>query len=233
MMNPIGIRNEDQIGTRDPWFAAHTTATSVLEHGGAVPGGTRVRRSGWPGWRSATGRSCGRRARAGSGWPSPSATTGTTPDATHAAPGSTSDPSSAPPPGRAPPGSGRGLARPAPNGPSPQGGWAEPLGGERASTPAVVRALAGHGVGAARPTSRQGRPPLMIWCCEDQTSDSGRRPQRRRRPRLLAGAVRRAAGPGRRSVRSGGSSAASQGVRARPAFGPAKKELLDDRRARR
>src|SRR2546423_11355615 len=36
--------------------------------------------------------------------------------------------------------------------------------------------------GAAQPTSRQGRPPLMIWCCEDQTSDSGRRPQRRRRP---------------------------------------------------
>ena len=131
-MNPIGIRNEDQIGSRDPWFEDRTTAISVLEHGGAVPGGARVWRSGWPGWRSATGRSCGRRARAGSGWPSPSATTGTTPDATHAAPGSTSDPSSAPPPGRAPPGSGRGLARPAPNGPSPQGGWAEPLGGERA-----------------------------------------------------------------------------------------------------
>jgi hypothetical protein len=33
MMNPIGIRNEDQIGTRDPWFADRTTATSVLEHG--------------------------------------------------------------------------------------------------------------------------------------------------------------------------------------------------------
>ena len=101
MMNPIGIRNEDQLGTRDPWFADRTTATSVLEHGGAVPGGTRVRRSRWPAWRSATGWSCGRRARAGSGWPMPSATTGTMPDATHAAPGSTSDPGSAPRPGSA------------------------------------------------------------------------------------------------------------------------------------
>jgi hypothetical protein len=113
-MNPIGIRNEDQMGSRDRWFEDRTTAISVLEHGGAVPGGTRVRRSGWPGWRSATGRSCGRRARASSGWPSPSATTGTTPNITHAAPGSTSDPSSAPPPGRAHRAPGEGWPRPTP-----------------------------------------------------------------------------------------------------------------------
>jgi hypothetical protein len=102
MMNPIGIRNEDRIGSRGPWFG-DCTATSVLEQGGAGPGGARVRRSGWVGRRSATGGSCGRRARAGSGWTSPSAMTGGTPNATRAAaPGSPSDPGSAPLPGSAP-----------------------------------------------------------------------------------------------------------------------------------
>jgi hypothetical protein len=101
-MNPIGIGNEDRIGSRGRWFGDGTTATSVLEHGGAGPGGTGVRRSGWVRRRSATGRSCGPRARAGSGWTSPSGTTGSAPNASHAAaPGSTSDPGSAPPPGRA------------------------------------------------------------------------------------------------------------------------------------
>jgi hypothetical protein len=102
MMNPIGIGNEDRIGSRGPWFG-DCTATSVLEQGGAGPGGARVRRSGWVGRRSATGGSCGRRARAGSGWTSPSAMTGGTPNATRAAaPGSPSDPGSAPLPGSAP-----------------------------------------------------------------------------------------------------------------------------------
>jgi hypothetical protein len=33
-MNPIGIGNEDRIGSRGRWFGDGTTATSVLEHGG-------------------------------------------------------------------------------------------------------------------------------------------------------------------------------------------------------
>ena len=81
--------------------------------------------------------------------------------------------------------------------------------------------------------SRQGRPPLMIWWCEDQPSDGGRRPQRRRGPRPLAGAVGPAAGPGRRPVWAGGPSAAGQGVRGWPAGRSAAQELLDARRARR
>jgi len=102
MMNPIGVGNEDRIGARGPWFG-DCTATSVLEQGGAGPGGARVRRSGWVGRRSATGGSCGRRARAGSGWTWPSAMTGGTRNATRAAaPGSPSDPGSAPLPGSAP-----------------------------------------------------------------------------------------------------------------------------------
>jgi hypothetical protein len=31
MMNPIGICNEDRVGSRGPWFGDRTTATSVLE----------------------------------------------------------------------------------------------------------------------------------------------------------------------------------------------------------
>jgi hypothetical protein len=103
MMNRIGIRDEDRIGARDPSVEDRTTVIWVLEHGGAGPGGTRVRRSGWPGWRSATGGSCGPRAPAGSGWTSPSAAAGRTPSAARAGPGSTSGPGSARPPGRAPP----------------------------------------------------------------------------------------------------------------------------------
>jgi hypothetical protein len=41
MMNPIGIPDEDRICARGPWFADRTTATSVLGHGGAGPGGPR------------------------------------------------------------------------------------------------------------------------------------------------------------------------------------------------
>jgi hypothetical protein len=104
MMNPIGIGNEHRIGFRDPSFDDHTATAPVLEHGGADPGGTRVRRSAWPGRRSATGRSCGRPAPAGSGWTRPSGTTARKPGATHAGPVATRTPSSAPPPGRAPPG---------------------------------------------------------------------------------------------------------------------------------
>ena len=33
MMNPIGIRNEDRISSRDPWFQDRTTVVSVPEHG--------------------------------------------------------------------------------------------------------------------------------------------------------------------------------------------------------
>jgi hypothetical protein len=36
MMNPIGIRDEDQIGSRGWRFEDRTAANSVLEHGGAV-----------------------------------------------------------------------------------------------------------------------------------------------------------------------------------------------------
>jgi hypothetical protein len=103
MMNPIGIRNEHRTSSRDPWLDDRTTAVQAPEHGGAGPGGTRVRRSAWAGWRSATGRSCGRRAPAAAAWTRPSATTPSTPDATHGAPASTSAASSVPPPGRAPP----------------------------------------------------------------------------------------------------------------------------------
>jgi hypothetical protein len=155
MMNPIGIRNEDQIGTRDPWFADRTTATSVLEHGGAVPGGTRVRRSRWPAWRSATGRSCGRRAGASSGWPMPSATTGTTPDATHAAPGSTSDPGSAPRPGSAHRAPGAGWPRPAPR---RWTGW--PSGS--ASTASLPSALSRLTLPAERPHPRRRSPVEVV-----------------------------------------------------------------------
>jgi hypothetical protein len=105
MMNPIGVRNEDQIRSR-----GRMTATAASEQGGAGPVGTRVRRSGWARWRSATGRSCGPRARAGSGWTSPSATTGTTASAIYAAaPGSSSDPS--PAPGSGEPGAGQRPCR--------------------------------------------------------------------------------------------------------------------------
>ena len=100
------------------------------------------------------------------------------------------------------------------------------------STPAVDRDLAGQV--RRGPASRPGRPPLMIRCCEDnRRSDGSRRPQRRRGTCPVAGAVRRGDGPGRGPVRSGGAAAAGQGVRARPAGGPAPQELLDDRRARR
>ena len=84
----------------------------------------------------------------------------------------------------------------------------------------------------AGPASRQGRPPLIIWCCEDnRRSDGGRRPQRRRLPDGRRGW--RSAGPGRGPVRPGGAAPAGPGVRARAAGGPAAQELLDDRRARR
>jgi hypothetical protein len=49
MMNPIGIGDEDRIGCRDPSVEDRTTVVPVPEHGGAGPGGTRVRRSRWPG----------------------------------------------------------------------------------------------------------------------------------------------------------------------------------------
>jgi hypothetical protein len=73
----------------------------------------------------------------------------------------------------------------------------------------------------------------VIWWCEGQPSDRGRRPQRRRRPCPRPGAGGRAAGPGRRQVPWGGPSAAGQGVCARAAGGPALQALLDARRARR
>ena len=50
-----------------------------------------------------------------------------------------------------------------------------PPGPTEPSTPAVDRDLAGQ----VRPgrASRPGRPPLIIWCCDDnQRSDGGRRP---------------------------------------------------------
>jgi hypothetical protein len=102
----------------------------------------------------------------------------------------------------------------------------------RPSAAAVDRDLAGQGWPG--PVGRPGRPPLIIRCCDDnQRSGGGRRPQPRHRPCPVAGVVRRVTGPGRGSVRSGGSAAAGQGIRAWAAGGPAKKELLDARRARR
>src|SRR5215216_6678733 len=98
-----------------------------------------------------------------------------------------------------------------------------------ASTPTVDRDLAG--VGSA---SKAGRPPLMIRCCEhNRSSDGGRRPQRSRRPCLLAGGPGGAAGPDRGPVRPGGATLARPGVGAGAAGGPATQELLDAGRARR
>jgi hypothetical protein len=94
MMNPIGVRNEHRVSSRDPSVEDRTTVVLVPEHGGAGPGGTRVRRSRWPGWRSATGRSCGPRAPAGSRWTSPSAATGSA--RTPPAPPPSAPPSQAP-----------------------------------------------------------------------------------------------------------------------------------------
>src|SRR6266511_1020281 len=53
-------------------------------------------------------------------------------------------------------------------------------GGGPPNTAAVDRDLGGHGAGRGPAARGQKRPPLMIWWCEDQTSDGGRRPQRRR-----------------------------------------------------
>jgi len=106
--------------------------------------------------------------------------------------------------------------------------------GLQVSTPAVDRDLAGRAAGSGLAASRPGRPPLIIWCCDDnQRSDGGRRPQRRGRPCAVAGRAGGVAGPGRGTVWPGGSAATGWGVCARTAGGPAAQELLDDRRARR
>jgi hypothetical protein len=101
-MNPIGIPNEVRMSSGRPWYGGRRT-TKLPGHGRAGPGGMEVRRSGWPGWRSATGRSCGPRAPAGSGWTRPAATPRSPPQAPCAAPAPSRAPSSAPPPGREPP----------------------------------------------------------------------------------------------------------------------------------
>ena len=95
-MNPIGIRDEVQTDCGKPWSGGRRT-TRLPGHGGAGPSGTRVRGSRWPGWRSSTGRSCGRRAPPGSGSRSASGTTRSHPTATCAVPGTRSAPSCAPP----------------------------------------------------------------------------------------------------------------------------------------
>jgi hypothetical protein len=102
MMNPIEIRTKERIGSRDWWFGGGTPAAPVPEHGGAGPGGTTVRRSAWRGWRSATGRSCGRPAPAGPASTWPSTMSRSPPDESLAAPASALGPSSAAHPGSAP-----------------------------------------------------------------------------------------------------------------------------------
>jgi hypothetical protein len=98
MMNPIGLRDEEEIGSREPWFEDRR-ATLFPEHDGADPGGSTVRGSRWPGWRRVTGRSCGRRAPPGSASTRPStATRSPPPAASAAASASPPGPSSAPPP---------------------------------------------------------------------------------------------------------------------------------------
>src|SRR6266699_2777199 len=69
---------------------------------------------------------------------------------------------------------------------------------------------------------------MIGWYVDNRRSDDGRRPQRRRRPYPVAGAVSRVAGPGRGSVWPGGAAAAGQGVRARPAGRPAPHEVVDE-----
>jgi hypothetical protein len=106
------------------------------------------------------------------------------------------------------------------------------LCGNRANTPTVDRYLAARGRFGAGLVGRAGRPPLMIRCCaHNRRSDGGRRPQRRRRTRPLAGRAGGAAGPGRGPVPTGGTTPPRLGVRAWAACGPATQELLDDRRA--
>jgi hypothetical protein len=115
MMNPIEIRTEERIGSRDRWFGGGTPAAPVPEHGGAGPGGTTVRRSAWRGWRSATGRTCGRPAPAGPASTWPSAMSRSPPDASLAAPASALGPSSAAKPGSPPPRGAPGSAPAAPD----------------------------------------------------------------------------------------------------------------------
>jgi hypothetical protein len=102
MLNPIGFHDEVRTGSGKPWCGGRWTSR-LPGHGRAGPGRTRVRGSGWPGWRSATGRSCGPRAPAGSGWRCPSATTRSPPGAPCAGPAPGLVPSFAPAPGREPP----------------------------------------------------------------------------------------------------------------------------------
>ena len=100
MMNPIGICNEDRVGSRGPWFGDRTTATSVLERwsGSGRYEGSGVGMAGMAEryWKELRPSSAGRfpldvairrdRERT---------------NATRAAPVGPSEPGSAPPPGRA------------------------------------------------------------------------------------------------------------------------------------
>src|SRR4029450_4734288 len=120
MMNPIEIRDEERIGSPRSGPGDRKAVTWVPGQGRVGPSGTRLRGSGWPGWRGATGRgagasvwpgwrgatgrSCGPRTPAASGWTPRSGTTATapnraTPDGRYAVTGASPGPSSAPRPG--------------------------------------------------------------------------------------------------------------------------------------
>ena len=189
MMNPIGIRAEDRIGSQGPWFEDRR-ATPVPEHGGADPGGSTVRGSRWPGWRRATGRSCGRRAPPGSAWRRPSTTTRSPPPATSAfavASAGPPDPGSAAPP---PAASGRTsplhpwvnyprvrASRPRRTG----GGPGRCLGGVRdPALPAMAAASRRRGRACTSCPSRRGRAGCDRPSCRPGVGAG----MRRRAPRL-------------------------------------------------
>ena len=228
MMNRIGIRAEDRIGSREPWFGDHR-ATSVPEHGRADPGGSTVRGSRWPGWRRATGMTCGRRAPPGSASTRPSTTTRSPPPATSASAAASagpSGPSSAPPP---PAADGRphrtretspnGLIRTSPGSRSQPGGTGPavpPCGTSRSD----VRDQPFPTCGTSR--SRRCRiPPFRHAgprCSDVQNSPSAGRdpavPTCRTQPFRPAGPPLRRAGPRRSDTRD--PAAPTRGTPARP-----------------
>jgi hypothetical protein len=98
MMNQIGLHNEEWMSAPEPWVRGPQGDGPGPGTTRSGPGGTKVRGSRW---RSATGRSHGRRGLAGSGWTRASAPPARKPGATCVAHAPTPAPGSAPPPGRA------------------------------------------------------------------------------------------------------------------------------------
>jgi len=96
MMNRIGRGNEEWVSSPEPWVRGPQGGGPGPGARSSGPGGTKVRGSRW---RSATGRSYGRRRLAGSGWTRASAPPARKPGATCVAHARTPAPGSAPPPG--------------------------------------------------------------------------------------------------------------------------------------